>query len=329
MPTCSVRWRPSGGRGEFEFIPADSLRDREIILDLSPMDIRMRAEVRGVYAQGKPRLRKFESNNRLKLHLPQLVMAIAALPDPARSTDHDAVEFPLENKTFVINEMVFDIIDDDGSTSVLRPLRVSIRDTDFTVDLAARLTSIAKDVGSIDTIGEHNGALADAVAAHSAQLRIRGNSIALRSTADAVLSTKSNLFGPSNFGSAMTLIDVQQKPEVRLEKMAGVEGRLLTRTHVYRERDHTFAKHVRAHYTALAGGPVRCHACGNVPTDAYGPAGDSCLELHHKTPIAQLQPDSVTVVDDMALVCANCHRVIHSKTPCFTMDEIVDLVASS
>ena len=289
----------------------------------------MRAEVRGVYAQGKPRLRKFESNNRLKLHLPQLVMAIAALPGPARSTIRNSVEFPLENKAFVIDKMVFDIIDDDGHTSVLRPLRVFILHTDFTVNLAARLTSIAKDVESLDTIREHNGDLADAVAAHSAQLRIRANSFALRSTADAVLATKSKLFGPSNFGSAMTLIDVQRKAAVQLEKMAGVEGRFLTRTHVYRERDRTFAKHVRAHYAALADGAVQCHACGTMPTDTYGPAGDSCLELHHKTPIAQLQPDSVTAVDDMALVCSNCHRVIHSRTPCFTIDEMADLVTRS
>ena len=288
----------------------------------------MPAEVRGVHAQGKSRLRKFESNNRLKLHLPQLVMAIATLPDPARSTIHNTVEFPLENKAFVIDEMVFGIIDDDGYRSVLRPLRVSILHTDFGVDLVDRLNSIAKDMASLETIRQYNSALAEAVAAHAAQVRIRLNSVALRQTADAVISLKSGLFGPSNSGSAMKLIDAQSKPVVPLETMTGVEGRILTRIHVYRERDRGFAKQVRAHYATLAGGRLRCHACGTIPRDIYGRAGESCMELHHKTPIAQLQPDSVTVVGDMALVCANCHRVVHSKTPCFTIDEMADLVAS-
>ena len=84
MTTCEVHWRPSGGRGEFEFVPADSLMDRAIVVDFDHLNIRIDAEVSGRSAQGKPRLRKQEPNNRRKLHLPQLVMAVAALPEPAR-----------------------------------------------------------------------------------------------------------------------------------------------------------------------------------------------------------------------------------------------------
>ena len=43
------------------------------------------------------------------------------------------------------------------------------------------------------------------------------------------------------------------------------------------------------------------------------------MEAHHKVPIEQLQPDSVTIVGDMAMLCASCHRVVHSEKPCLTV----------
>ena len=95
MTTCSVRWRSSGGRGEFEFVPADSLLDREISVDFEALSLRIPAEVHGVRESGKPRLRKHEPNNRDKLHLPQLVMAVAGLPEPAREDKGYSCPVPL------------------------------------------------------------------------------------------------------------------------------------------------------------------------------------------------------------------------------------------
>ena len=72
-----------------------------------------------------------------------------------------------------------------------------------------------------------------------------------------------------------------------------------------------------------------CEACGCVPVDVYGPDGESCMEAHHKTPIEQLQPDSETVVRDVAMVCASCHRIIHSRKPCLTIDEVRERLKTS
>lgn len=46
------------------------------------------------------------------------------------------------------------------------------------------------------------------------------------------------------------------------------------------------------------------------------------LEAHHKVPIEELQPDSITPVTEMAMVCATCHRVIHSAKPCLTIEQV-------
>ena len=330
MTTCSVRWRPSGGRGEFEFVPADSLVDREIHVDFEALKLQIPAEVTGVHAQGKPRLRKRESNNRRKLHLPQLVMAIAGLPEPARSDKGGSVQFPLENKQFVMDEMDFEIVDDDGMSVVLAPLRVSVLHSNFQVQLGDRLNAIARDWSEIGQIRGHDPTLAQAIEGHRQQIRSATNSHEIRRAADRLIGLKSRLFGQTNAGSATTLIEASGKSEVEAEEIVGGgrEGRLLLRLHVYRERDRTLARLVRKHYRSLHQGRLVCQACGSAPVEVYGPSGESCMEAHHKVPIEQLQPDSVTLVGDMAMLCASCHRVVHSEKPCLTVERVNELVES-
>jgi hypothetical protein len=70
MATCSVTWRPSGGksksggRGEFEYVPSGSLEDRQIVIFIEDLGLTIPADVYGARKDGKPRLRKNDSNNR-------------------------------------------------------------------------------------------------------------------------------------------------------------------------------------------------------------------------------------------------------------------------
>jgi len=159
MTGCSVRWRPSGGRGEFEFVPADSLADRRIFVDFDALNVRVDSEVEGRHLQGKPRLRKLERHNQDKMHLPQLVMAIACLPEPMRQDKGDEVPFPLENERFVIDKMNFEIVEDDGLSVVLYPIDVSIFRTDISIDLVERIKGISKDWNELKAIEDHDPTL--------------------------------------------------------------------------------------------------------------------------------------------------------------------------
>ena len=255
-------------------------------------------------------------------------MAVAGLPEPAREDKGLSVQFPLENKQFVMDKMDFGIVEDDGKAVVLAPLRVSVLHSDFQVQLGDRLKAIARDWTETDQIRGHDPELAEAIDAHRLGIQKGVNSKEVRESADRMIQFKSNLFGQTNAGSATTLIEATTKTEVEAEEIVGKEGRLLVRLHVYRERDRTFARKVRRHYRSLAGGQLVCHACGSVPVQVYGPFGESCMEAHHKVPIEQLQPDSVTLVGDMAMLCASCHRVVHSKKPCLTVEKVNELVAS-
>ena len=323
MTTCSVRWRSSGGRGEFEFVPADSLEDREINLFIEALGLTLPAEVRGVKAQGKPRLRKLEKDNRKKLHLPQLVMAIARLPEPAREDHHATVSFPLENKAFVMDAMDFDVIEDDGISVTLAPLRVSIFHTAFEVDLQDRFAAIATDLEGVDVVQHNYPAIADSIRAHGETVLAGVNSVAIRHRADAYIAAQADHFGKTNVGSATVLMKVESLPETDLEEeITGKEGRMLTRLHAYKERDRSFAAKVRKYFKQKHGGKLHCVACGLKPELLYDDRGERCIEAHHIIPIEELQPDSITRVDDMAMVCASCHRVIHSRKPCLTIEEV-------
>lgn len=329
MATCSVRWRSSGGRGEFEFIPADALVERQIELFLEDLNLTLPTEVYGVRAQGKPRLRKLQSNNRKKLHLPQLVMAIARLPSPAREDITHSVSFPLRSGSFVMDEMAFDIIDDDGITATLAPLRVSIRNSNHWIELQDRLAAIAQDLLSIEEIRAKHPELAGAIERHGQALKAQVNSIDIRRAADEVNVLQEKIFGLTNAGSATVLEAADAKAPVEEEEIFGVEGKLLTRIHVYKERDRAFAARVKKYYRDKNGGKLICECCAMDPVVYYGETGERCLEAHHKVPIEQLQPDSITRVEEMAIVCASCHRIIHSKKPCLTIEELSQAITAA
>lgn len=60
----------------------------------------------------------------------------------------------------------------------------------------------------------------------------------------------------------------------------------------------------------------RCQVCGFSFEREYGQLGRGYIEAHHLTPLSELTQDSpprLSPRDDFAVVCANCHRMIHRK----------------
>ncbi|MGH6850588.1 MAG: HNH endonuclease [Methylocella sp.] len=327
MATCTVRWRPSGGRGEFEYVPAGTLADRFINVLFEPLQLTIPAEVIGVQAQGKPRLRKLDKNNRSKLHLPQLVMAVARLPEFRREDLSDSPVFPLENKSFVMDSMDFDIIEDDGENATLAPLRISILHSEYQINFQDRFKAIATDIENVPSIRAKHLQLADAVQAHGDWIRKQSNSSEIRKAADRIIKLQKDIFGMTNAGSAVKLEEAASMPEADIEAdIAGKEGRLLIRIHSYKERDREFAALAKKFYKDKGGGKLICEACDLDSVARYGSEGERCIEAHHKIPIEELQPDSVTQVSEMAMVCANCHRIIHAKKPCLTVADLRTLL---
>jgi len=103
------------------------------------------------------------------------------------------------------------------------------------------------------------------------------------------------------------------------------EGRLLTRKHLVRERNRKLVETKRKQAIKKHGKLV-CEACGFDFAVRYGNRGDGFIECHHTKPVETLVEGNKTHIDDLALVCANCHRMIHRGRPWISVAEIRTLL---
>lgn len=106
------------------------------------------------------------------------------------------------------------------------------------------------------------------------------------------------------------------------------EGRLLTRLHLSRERNRQLvAEKKRAAQEQR--GHLTCEICDFDFAKVYGVRGNGYIEAHHIRPVHLLTATSRTRLEDLALVCANCHRIIHAKKPWLTLDEVRSLLGKT
>ncbi|MFG3180783.1 HNH endonuclease [Streptomyces nigra] len=102
------------------------------------------------------------------------------------------------------------------------------------------------------------------------------------------------------------------------------EGRLLIRRHKSRERDKGLRKR-KIDAVLRQGCRLACEACGFDFEATYGPRGAGYIECHHVVPLHEAG-EGRTKLSDLALICANCHRMIHRGAPWPTPDELRNLI---
>ena len=93
------------------------------------------------------------------------------------------------------------------------------------------------------------------------------------------------------------------------EPYEGEEGGVVMRLHKRYERDPKLVSEKRK--AAAATGELACEVCGFDFKAAYGELGEGYIEVHHTKPVHTLLAGSKTKLDDLALLCANCHRMAH------------------
>lgn len=103
------------------------------------------------------------------------------------------------------------------------------------------------------------------------------------------------------------------------------EGRVLSRMHQVRERNAGLRKKKLA-AVLKAGKPICCEVCSFDFGQMYGTHGSGFIEVHHLRPLHELTSETRTRLDELALVCANCHRMIHARKPWLSMEEMKKLI---
>jgi ribosomal protein L44E len=91
--------------------------------------------------------------------------------------------------------------------------------------------------------------------------------------------------------------------------LEGTEKKKL-RIHKYYERDPRITKMAKA--KAIRENRLKCEVCSFHFEKSYPVLGKGFIECHHIIPIGNGMK-RITKIKDLALLCANCHRMIHRK----------------
>lgn len=71
----------------------------------------------------------------------------------------------------------------------------------------------------------------------------------------------------------------------------------------------------------------RCKVCSLDFSNKYGEIGKGFIHIHHLTPISNVgMAYKVDPINDLIPVCPNCHAMLHTKNPPYTIDELKIIV---
>lgn len=103
------------------------------------------------------------------------------------------------------------------------------------------------------------------------------------------------------------------------------EGRLITRLHSKRERNSSAVKRKKDRILKNTGA-LKCEACDFDFEETYGFLGEGFAECHHKVPLSEIASVTKTLLSDLAIVCSNCHRMLHRSRPTLSIAELREML---
>lgn len=112
------------------------------------------------------------------------------------------------------------------------------------------------------------------------------------------------------------------------EESAFAEGSAAYKVHKYLERDRAIIRKAKAKRLAETG-KLECEVCEFDFLAFYGTLGQGFIEAHHKFQVSKNLGSTKTKISDLAMVCSNCHRMLHkSKSATSTKDLRAQVVAT-
>ncbi|MBN9122843.1 MAG: HNH endonuclease [Planctomycetes bacterium] len=90
------------------------------------------------------------------------------------------------------------------------------------------------------------------------------------------------------------------------------EGRQVMRLHLRKERNRKAVRRKKQRVLATTG-RLCCEVCTFDFRATYGDLGDGFAECHHRVPLAELTEEYRIRLSELAIVCANCHRMLHRR----------------
>jgi predicted HNH restriction endonuclease len=103
------------------------------------------------------------------------------------------------------------------------------------------------------------------------------------------------------------------------------EGKLVGKIHLKRERNSLLIKGAKRLFQEKFG-KLFCQICNFDFEEIYGELGRNFIEGHHTIPVSTMTFDYETKVEEIAMVCSNCHKMLHRRRPWLSMDKLKNLL---
>ena len=121
-------------------------------------------------------------------------------------------------------------------------------------------------------------------------------------------------------GGLLDIEDVENLRQLPRRKFQEGRKRLIQHARTERIRNPALIRESKRLFKKKHG-KLYCEVCSFDFERKYGQRGKDYIEAHHKTPISELESVVDCTVDDLTLVCSNCHRMLH-RPPWITSDEL-------
>jgi predicted HNH restriction endonuclease len=129
--------------------------------------------------------------------------------------------------------------------------------------------------------------------------------------------------------AAPTMEELRElEPDLEAKDLASPEGRILIKTHRVLERNQALVKKKKQAVLSTTGA-LACEVCSFDFLETYAELGRGFAECHHLTPLALLTETTETRLEDLAMVCANCHRMLHRGKQRKTIAQLKDILLAS
>ena len=109
--------------------------------------------------------------------------------------------------------------------------------------------------------------------------------------------------------------------DVDVHVYEGTEGTTRLMLHLVRERNKGLTLRKKKSLQSLS-----CEICQFSFAAVYGSAAADYCEVHHLVPLGDANGARKTLLKDLAVLCANCHRVVHLRNPPFTIQEVTTML---
>ncbi|WP_218121860.1 HNH endonuclease [Desulforhopalus singaporensis] len=106
------------------------------------------------------------------------------------------------------------------------------------------------------------------------------------------------------------------------------EGKELFITHKSYERNSQLSI-IKKEHVLNKDGCLKCEVCGFDFYTVYGERGYGFIECHHNRPVSEMEGEGAVSLEELSLLCSNCHRMIHRAKPWMSVEELQRTITQS